>query len=38
MQKGNDNPEMAEKVKKRRLEKKKIMKNEEINQMRVHDI
>ena len=31
MVKGSDNPEVAEKTKKRKLEKKKIMKNEEIN-------
>jgi hypothetical protein len=36
MKKGNDNPETTEKTKKRRLEKKKIMKNEEINENRVH--
>ena len=34
--KGKDNPEMVEKVRKRKLEKKKIMKNEQINQNRVH--
>ena len=38
MKKEKDTPEMQEKAKKRRLEKKKIMKNEEINENKVHDL
>ena len=36
MKKGNDNSEIAQKAKKRRLQKKKILRNEEINENRVH--
>lgn len=38
IKKEKDTPEMIEKAKKRRLEKKKIMKNEELNENRVHDL
>lgn len=38
MKKEKDSPEIAEKTKKRRLEKKKILKNEELNENRVHEI
>ena len=36
MKKGQDNPDIQEKAKKRKLEKKKIMRNEQINENRVH--
>lgn len=38
IKKEKETPEMIEKAKKRRLQKKKIMKNEELNQNRVHEL
>ncbi len=38
MKKDKDTPEIQEKAKKRKLQKKKIMKNEELNEFKVHDL
>lgn len=38
MKKDKDTPEIQEKAKKRKLEKKKIMKNEELNEFKVQDL